>query len=230
MEKKNDNLEDKIVSLNASKNDLKKEKEKLATEIKSLKKKTPKQRIEKSRSVQTDPDPQPFAKMPSNNNPSPQTFTLCSNASFSTSCSDASSQTNPTSENSNPNTLARSAHSSSTFKCLVCAQILGNERELKKHFEDDHKLSIDLQKLQDDTEEDLTTRFVRSVNIDSSYLEERKKYFPGYFDHVEERIKIRLLAQMNFTDKSQKIDRNMKKIDLKKIRYSGLCFETSQLP
>ena len=107
--------------------------------------------------------------MPSNNNPTPKTFNHCSNAFFSTSCSDASSQTNPTSSNST--TFARSALSASTFKCSECARILVNERELKKHFEDDHKLSIDLKKLQDDSEEDQTTRFVRSVNLDGNYLE-----------------------------------------------------------
>ena len=69
-----------------------------------------------------------------------------------------------------------------------------------------------------------------SVNLDRSFSEERKKYFPGNVDHVEKRVNIKMLGRMNFEYKSGKIDRNMKQNDLKKIRYSGFCFETSQLP
>ena len=93
-----------------------------------------------------------------------------------------------------------------------------------QHSQDDHKLSVDLQKLNDPNEDDSTTRFLRSLNVDDDYLNERRKYFPRHFDHIEERIKIRLLAQINFDVKSKKININMKKDYLKNIRYSGYSF------
>ena len=144
---------------------------------------------------QTDPVLQPLAKMSGNNNIHTQISTngFCSNSSSvrtSTSSSEGSSQTTPTREVIKPSTVPRTSYPSTAFKCLVCARFLDDAEELKKHSEDDHKLSVDLQKLNDPNEDDSTSRFLRSLNVDDDYLNLRRKYFPGHFDHIEEKIKI----------------------------------------
>ena len=82
-EKKNKNLNNKIAGWNASKNEIKKQKENLATENKDLKKKCTNQKSEKSMAVQTDHVLQPLAKMSGNNNIHTQISTngFCSNSS-----------------------------------------------------------------------------------------------------------------------------------------------------
>ena len=68
------------------------------------------------------------------------------------------------------------------------------------------------------------------MNDDSDYLSEREKYFPQNFDHIEERIKIRLLAQKNFAFRSEAIEKMMTKTcNWKHKKYNMPCFETSHL-
>ena len=67
------------------------------------------------------------------------------------------------------------------------------------------------------------------MNVDPDYLRKRRNNFPDHWDHVDERNKIRMLAKMNFADKSARIERNMKKVDFINNMYQGICFETSML-
>ena len=116
---------------------------------------------------------------------------------------------------------------------MICPDILNNPAELKEHAEEVHQLSIDLLKLEDPTEDDLTSRFLNSMNVDSEYLQKRRKCFPEHFDHIDGQIKIRLLTQMNFAFKSLAIEKdineNMKRNDWRSTSFRGFSFETSHL-
>ena len=56
-----------------------------------------------------------------------------------------------------------------------------------------------------------------------------KKCFPEHRDHVCERIKIRMIAKMNFANKRDIIEENMKQIDVTKVHYNGKSFEISMM-
>ena len=115
---------------------------------------------------------------------------------------------------------------------MICAHILNGAVELKQHAEEVHELSIDLLKLEDPKVEELTSRFLSSMNIENEYINERRKYFPEH-DHVEDRIKIRLLAQMNFAFRSKAlgkiIDENMNNSEWSNTCFRGFGFEPSHL-
>ena len=189
-EKKNENLRDKADNLHVSKCDLEREKGKLLSEVKIMKKKV--KHIEEQ-----------------NNNNNKILENISSSSSIC--CSNTSSQT------------------TKPFKCLICGKLCMDSIDLKKHSEVDHELSIDLEKLEDPNEEDSTSRFVNSMNVDPDYLLKRRNCFPDHWDHIDERNKIRMLAKMNFADKSARIDRNMKQFDFINFNYKGVCFETSML-
>ena len=118
---------------------------------------------------------------------------------------------------------------STAIKCLVCGQLCSDSNYLKMHSEEDHDLSIDFEKLTDPDEEDSTSRFINSLIFDPAFLNDWKTCFPEHWDHINERIKVRIIAKMNFTDKSAIIDKNMKRMDLSRKKYHGRCYETSML-
>ena len=122
-----------------------------------------------------------------------------------------------------------SSQTTNPLKCLICEKLCTDSFDLKNHSEIDHELSIDIEKLEDPTEDDPTSRFINSMNVDPDYLRKRRNNFPDHWDHVDERNKIRMLAKMNFADKSTRIERNMKKVDFINNMYQGICFETSML-
>ena len=95
--------------------------------------------------------------------------------------------------------------------------------ELKKHVKAEHDLSINLDKLNDEEgeEDDDFVRFVKSIEMESDYIQERLKYYPEHWDHIEERVKIRFLAMKKLEICSRHIENNMKQIDVKNISYSG---------
>ena len=202
LEKKNETLKNKVDSFIASKRETINEKEKLANEVKNLKKKIKNVEQENKR-------------IDTNNNNSHNT-----SSSVSRFFSDASSQTNKTSSDK---------FSSKAIKCLVCGKLCNDVYDLKNHSEADHKLSINFDKLNDENEEDSTSRFINSLEVDPIYLEERRSCIPKHWDHIDERIKIRLIAKMNFEDKSTRISRNMKNVDFTNNHYKGISFETSML-
>ena len=118
---------------------------------------------------------------------------------------------------------------SSSIKCLVCGELCSDSTVLKTHSETNHELLIDFDKLTDPSEEDSTSRFINSLIVEPAYLNSRRKCYPEHWDHINERIKVRMIAKMNFADKSEIIDRNMKKMDLSKVYFQGTSFETSDL-
>ena len=57
-------------------------------------------------------------------------------------------------------------------------------------------------------------------------MKDREKYYPEKSDHIHERIKIRIIAQMKFASHSLAIERNMKENDLTHAHYRGMNRET----
>ena len=202
LEKKNENLKDRIENSNASRHEVLEDKKKIITENKNLKKK-----------VKQLEDVQSSISKSNNNSPRSSSLTF-SNASTQTCIAQTSSE---------------KLLSQSPLKCLICGKLCNNSNHLKEHSEADHELLIDIEKLTDPNEEDSTSRFLNSLIVDPAYLNERKKCFPEHWDHVCERIKVRMLAKMNFANTRDIIEENMKQIDVTKIHYNGKSFETSML-
>ena len=105
---------------------------------------------------------------------------------------------------------------SQLLECLVCSEKFTAE-DLVLHAVVDHELIINLKKLKDPDENDYFLKFLKSMVVGSEYLEERKKYYPEDWDHVDERIKIRIIAQIKFMSWSQTIERNMDKGIVKQV-------------
>ena len=208
LEKKNDNLKDTVENLKHSKIELKTEKDELSKKIKTTDKmKSSRPKSVKSISIQTDPDLQGCQEKSSENN----------NHDPEPNLSDVDA---PISSETQPN---------QSFKCLICSEFLHSVEELKVHSEENHELSIDLGKLKDIIEEDFTSRFVKSVRISKEYLTNRIKFYPDNCDHLEERIKIRMLSKLNFEFRSKKIEENMKTSDFSYTRLDGPNYETEDL-
>ena len=55
--------------------------------------------------------------------------------------------------------------------------------------------------------------------MESDYLNKRKKLYPDNWDHVEERIKIRMLAQKKLEICSWHIEENIREIKAKNVGY-----------
>ena len=204
LEKKNNNLKDKNENLNVSRNEIMVEKKKITIEHKKLEKKV--KQLEETHT----------STMNSNNN-----YSKSSSFSFS----NASTQTIVAAATSSKNSLTTQV----PLECLICGKFCNDSNHLKKHSEVDHQLLIDIEKLTDPKEEDSTSRFLNSLIVDPVYLNERRKCFPEHWDHVCERIKIRMIAKMNFANKRDIIEENMKQIDVKKVHYHGKSFETAML-
>ena len=202
LEKKNENLKDKIENTNASKHEVLEDKKKITIENKNLKKKV--KQLEEDR----------LSTVNSNNNSFRSSSIPYSNASTQTLIA---------------NTTSEKLLSENPLKCLICGKLCKDSNHLKEHSEADHELSIDIEKLTDPNEEDSTSRFLNSLIVDPVYSNERKKCFPEHWDHVCERIKVRMLAKMNFANTRDIIEENMKQIDVTKTHYSGKSFETSML-
>ena len=135
----------------------------------------------------------------------------------------------PESEFSVSTTSCTSLCCSTAIKCLICGKLCSGPNDLKMHSETHHDLSIDFEKLADPDEEDSTSRYINSLIFDPAFLDKWKNCFPEHWDHINERIKVRIIAKMNFADKSAIIDRNMKQMDLSKVIYHGRCYDTSLL-
>ena len=65
--------------------------------------------------------------------------------------------------------------------------------------------------------------------MNDKYINERRKLYPENWDHIEERIKIRLLAQKKLEICSERIEENLKEIKSKNTGYPEkgfICAET----
>ena len=67
------------------------------------------------------------------------------------------------------------------------------------------------------------------MNIEEQYLKERIKYYPKNCDHIYERIKIRIIAQIKFLSHSKAIERCMENDDYKDVSIKGRSQETEKL-
>ena len=114
---------------------------------------------------------------------------------------------------------------SENVSCLVCSNVLESYEELKNHSRIEHSIIIDVEKLRYSDEEDAFTKMVKSVEVDSQYLMERAQYYPQHWDHIPERIKIRMLLQMKYKTISKEIDKNLAKNYNLKTRCNLLSFE-----
>ena len=216
-EKNVHNLEKKNEHLIEQKNSLKIENLEFTKEIKVLKKKTAQQVKSKSLTTQTESFDLSCLCLDNNNS--------ITNSLMSMS---TSTQTSMELSGSSPvvSTLASSSTATQSIKCLVCAKICDTADDLVTHAGAEHDLSIDVEKLSDLSEDDDFLRFLKSMNTEEDYLKERVKYYPENSDHVYERIKIRILAQIKFLSWSKTIERNMEDEYYKTSCYKGTNRET----
>ena len=212
LENKNENLISQVTKLKEIKNDAKKENVNLANEIKVLKTKT--RKGVQSKETQADLLSSSCScfnhRLLDNNN----TTTVSSSTraiSIQTCLPLSDSDVAPT---------------VSTFSCLVCSENFITADELIAHAGTEHDLSIDPLKLIDPEEKDDFLKFLKSMNIDGEYLENREKFYPENSDHIHERIKIRIIAQMKFASWSRTIERNMEENDFKSVQHLGKNLET----
>ena len=99
-----------------------------------------------------------------------------------------------------------------TFECVVCNQLFNEASDLKEHAKEDHDVELRLVKLLDSSEEDPFLRYLKSMNLELDYISKRLKLYPDNWaeDHIEARIKIRLLSQKKLEICSRCIEENMK--------------------
>ena len=76
---------------------------------------------------------------------------------------------------------------------------------MKEHSEDKHDISLDQQAFEDPDEEEPFVWFFKSMKIDSDYIKHRKQFYPQHWNHIEERVKIRLIAQLKLKNCSEEI-------------------------
>ena len=94
-------------------------------------------------------------------------------------------------------------------KCLVCGETFKSAEDFKDHSKNEHDILIDVQILENSVDEDEFTRILKSMVVDSQYLQERIHYYPAHWDHIDLRIKIRMIAKMKYEGISRQIDRSM---------------------
>ena len=94
-------------------------------------------------------------------------------------------------------------------KCLVCGETFKSAEDFKDHSENEHDILIDSQVLENSVDEDEFTRILKSMVVDSQYLQERLKYYPAHWDNIDLRIKIRMIAKMKYEGIRRQIDRSM---------------------
>ena len=100
-----------------------------------------------------------------------------------------------------------------------------NYEDLKNHSKTEHSIIIDVNKLSDPDEKDAFTRMLKSMEVDKHYILERIQYYPQHWDHIPERIKIRMIAQMKFKAISKEVDKRLAKNENVKTRCSILSYE-----
>ena len=211
-EKSIHNLDKKNKHLNELKNDLKSENLKLVNEVKTLKKKNLVK--SKSFSTQTEALQGPPCILPdADNNNTAATLSMLSSSTQTTM--EFSDLTRAVS------TMESGSTATQSIQCLICAKTCDTAGDLVNHTSAEHEVSMNVEKLTDPNEDDDFLRFLRSMNVDEQYLEERVQYYPRNCDHVFERIKIRILAQIKFSSFSKTIGQNMDEENYKYFCYKG---------
>ena len=67
------------------------------------------------------------------------------------------------------------------------------------------------------------------MEVDDKYIEDRIKFYRSHWDHLEERVKIRKLAQIKLTITSKRIEENIKKNDIKKIKFYRWSYDSNNI-
>ena len=190
LENQIDNLNNKLETVQASRKDVKAEKDNLAREIKRLQK----------NSQQLKCIPAKSQSEANNNIPAMHHIISTFSRSVQTSQCQCSSP--------NPSVIPE------TVECFVCNKKFNEESNLKEHAAEEHSIELQLEKLSDFSEEDPFIRFVKSIHLGLNYISERLKLYPENWDHIEERIKFRMLAQKKLEICSKYIEENMMKNEL----------------
>ena len=71
--------------------------------------------------------------------------------------------------------------------------------------------------------------FLKRIEVDENYIEDRKKFYPLHWDHLGERIKFRKLAQIKLGITRKKIEDNMRKNDVNNTRAYGWSFSNNEI-
>ena len=221
LESKIQNMENKIQDLNTSRNSFRNERDRLLNEVKKLKENSKKLRSFKNHATQTEAE---TSEVPDNNNSKPKLENEFSESKRCLSTVSNASQTYSVVVSTSSQTSSDFSSldiAAETIECVVCNETYMSGNNLRNHTANDHDLILCPIKLDDSEEKDPFVRFVKSVQVDEKYIEERKKFYPAHWDSLEERVKIRLLAQKKLKIVSQKIELNMIQNDYKNTRYYG---------
>ena len=116
-----------------------------------------------------------------------------------------------------------------TLECVVCNKTFLNAHLLKVHAANEHDLVLSQLKLLDHSETDHFIRFLKRIELDVNYIEDRKKFYPSHWEHLGERIKFRKLAQIKLAITSQQIEDNMRKNDFKIITTYGRTISNNEI-
>ena len=226
-ENKIQNLEEKIESMKTSKSEFKKERDRLFNEVKNLKKNTKKPQDLMSSASQTEAE---IPEVCSNNNPNPnRSSAVVSSASQTiSSTASSSSQTYPSPDMSSSDITQLSCQADSLY-CVVCNKTFLTAHLLKMHAAKEHDLVLSPLKLLDYDEKDYFVRFLRSMELDENYIEDRKKFYPLHWDNLGERVKFRKLAQIKLGITSMQIEDNMRKNDVNNTRAYGWSFSNKEI-
>ena len=224
-ENKIQNLEEKMASMKVSKSELKKERDKLFNEVKNLKKNTKKpQDLGGSQTEAKNPE-----VCSNNNSKANRSSAVVSIASQTISSTISSaSQTCPSPDMSSSDITELSCQAE-TLYCVVCNKTLLNVHLLKVHAAKEHDLVLSPLKLLDYDEKDYFVRFLKSIELDENYIEDRKKFYPSHWDDLGERVKFRKLAQIKLGITSMQIEDNMRKNDVNNTRAYGWSFSNKEI-
>ena len=178
LEKKNESLNNRIETLQASKNEIRTERDTLAKQIKGIQKHSKHLKVTKSFSSQTEPEFNNNLQMRSISGPR---FT-------------------------------------ESFNCFVCDEVFTEASQLRTHGYDKHEIELSLDNLLYFNEEDAFIRFLRSIKMESEYIATRRNLYPEHWDHVEDRMKFRMLAKRKLEMCSRLIEENLKKNEVTNLR------------
>ena len=118
-----------------------------------------------------------------------------------------------------------SAETTDNVTCLVCAGTFKAIEDFKEHSIKEHDILIDKQVLENSAEDDDFTKMLKSMVVANQYLQDRVKYYPEHWDHIDLRIKIRMIAKMKYEGISRQIDRSMVNISSLKTSQGVLSNE-----
>ena len=105
-----------------------------------------------------------------------------------------------------------------SFNCFVCDEVFTEASQLRTHGYDKHEIELSLDNLLDFNEEDAFIRFLRSIKMESEYIATRRNLYPEHWDHVEDRMKFRMLAKRKLEMCSRLIEENLKKNEVNNLR------------